>query len=203
MRTVSTAISAEFDSEEASGFFLVKIGLASTYHYTDCDIDLTYAGDTYFARGFEVQGIEQSPGFANDSVSVRMDNVDRTFSQIVLSEDAANAPVSLYFSVRGDNAVEIGTFEIYSGFISEWTLSERQMTLKLASEFSFWFKKALRLPTPNCPWSFKGTECGYSGAETLCDKSPTRCSLLGNYAKFGGRKFISDVEEQEIYWGPR
>lgn len=203
MRTLSTVIQNEFNAEEATGFFLVKIGMASTYHYTDCDVDLYYDGDKYLARGFSVNGIEQSPGFSNDNVSVAMDNVDRTFSQIVLSEDAANAPVSLYFTLRGENSSDIGTVSLYNGFLSEWTLNEQNLKIKISSEFMFWWKKALRLPTPNCPWSFKGTECGYAGAETLCDKSPTRCSVLGNYNNFGGRKFISDVEEQEIYWGPK
>jgi len=202
MRTLSTAIEAEFNAEEATGFFLFKLSMASTYHYTDCDVDIYYGGDKYLARGFEVDGIEQSPGFANDSISISIDNVDRVFSQIVLSEDAANKPASIYFTLRSENSTEIGTVELYIGFLSEWSLTERSIKITLSSEFSFWFKKGLRLPTPNCPWSFKGTECGYAGAETACDKSSNRCAALGNYAKFGGRKFIADVEGKEIYWGP-
>lgn len=239
MRTISTAIQTEFAAEQSQGHVLVKLTLGSTYRYTDCDIDLYYGGSRYIARGFEVNGIEQSPGFASDSISLDLDNVDRTFSAVVLSADAANAPVSIYYQVLSnafvnvvsnegiefidgdveftDGDVEfddqqtagitnvIGTVELYNGFLSEWTLDEQRIRLKIGSEFMFWHKKSLRLPTPNCPWGFKSVECGYAGAETLCDKSPERCVALGvgSTDNFGGRKFVSDVEDQEIYWGPR
>jgi hypothetical protein len=88
MRTVSTAIDAEWNAEEATGFFLIRIAPSATYCYTDCDVDLSYNGNTYIARGFDMRGVQQSPGFANDSVSVDMDNVDRTFSAIVLGRTA-------------------------------------------------------------------------------------------------------------------
>ena len=201
MRTISTAIQAKWEAEAAAGYTLIKIGLDSTYHYTDCDVDLYYGGDKYIARGFQLGGIEQSPGFASDSVSLDFDNADRAFSGIMLSQDAANAPVSVYCQIMTSANTELGTVEIFNGFISEWSLNESRVTIKLGSEFSLWHKKALRLPTPNCPWSFKGVECGYAGVETACDKSPERCTALSNYTNFGGRKFISDVEEQEIYWG--
>jgi hypothetical protein len=237
MRTISTALQAEFADEQSQGYVLVKVSMGSTYRYTDCDIDLYYNGDRYIAKGFALNGIEQSPGFASDSISLDIDNVDRTFSAIVLSEDAANAPISVYYQalsntftssvsadgvefVDGDVVFTdddfewdsqlsagisnvIGTLELYNGFLSEWNLDEQRIRLKIGSEFMFWHKKSLRLPTPNCPWAFKGTECGYAGGETLCDKSPERCSGLGNYVNFGGRKFVSDVEEKEIYWGPK
>jgi phage-related protein len=203
MRTISTALQNQFAAENASGYTLIKIGLTTTYYYTDCDIDLYYDGDKYLARGFELNGIEQSPGFASDAVSLDIDNVDRTFSAVVLSEDAANAPVSVYLQVLSTANTPIGTVELYNGFLSEWNLDEQRIRIKIGSEFMFWHKKSLRLPTPNCPWGFKSAECAYAGAETLCDKSPERCSDLGNYVNFGGRKFVSDVEEQEVYWGPK
>jgi len=41
-----------------------------------------------------------------------------------------------------------------------------------------------------CPWIFKGTECGYAGAETLCDRTITRCLALGNEDNFGGFPWV-------------
>jgi hypothetical protein len=34
---------------------------------------------------------------------------------------------------------------------------------------------------------FKGIECGYSGEETECNGTPSRCAELGNLARFGGQ----------------
>lgn len=240
MKTFSTSISSEIAKETAAGWWLCKISMSSTYTYTDCDIDLNYGGDTYQARGLEVKGIEQSQGFSPDGLQVSFDNVDRTMSAIVLGEDAANQPVSLYYtmlirttnagadirtivgdstrvtisgdirilaggstSLEGTTSISFVTEELFNGFISEWDLDESKLELKVSNEFKFWHKKTLRLPTPNCPYNFKGDECGYADSETWCDKSPERCAALSNYDNFGGRKFIADIENKEIYWGPK
>jgi len=34
---------------------------------------------------------------------------------------------------------------------------------------------------------FKGTACGYSGAETTCNRTFARCIELGNQERFGGQ----------------
>ena len=48
---------------------------------------------------------------------------------------------------------------LFDGLVSDWKLNEKIATLSLANEFMLWRKKALRLPTPSCPWSLKGDEC--------------------------------------------
>lgn len=40
--------------------------------------------------------------------------------------------------------------------------------------------------TKACPWIFKGTECGYSGAETECNKTLSNCKARSNTSNFGG-----------------
>lgn len=106
-------------------------------------------------------------------------------------------------SVTAGNYMVQGKHELLRGYVTSWELTEQEATIKIGSEFMLWSKKTLRLPTPNCPWSFKGTECAYAGAETWCDKSPERCVSLANYVNFGGRKFISDLEGKKIFWGPK
>jgi len=91
----------------------------------------------------------------------------------------------------------------FNGFITGYKLNEKSATFDLSTEFMLWRKKALRLPTPSCPWSFTGTECAYAGAETWCDQSPVRCAALGNYDNFGGRKWISATEDKKIWWGTK
>lgn len=43
-----------------------------------------------------------------------------------------------------------------------------------------------RLLKDFCRWRFKSTECGYSGAETTCDKTLTQCRLRSNSIRYGG-----------------
>ena len=100
-----------------------------------------------------------------------------------------------YYSMIGTPAV------FFNGFVTDWSLTERTARLNLASEFMLWRKKTLRLPTPSCPWNFKGAECGYSGAQDWCDKSVERCSGLANYDNFGGRRYIASLETAKLWWG--
>jgi hypothetical protein len=203
MRNYDAALVTEIAKEAAAGHWLVSIGLATPLYYTDCDISLPYGGYLYLSRGLRVLEIQQTSGFSVDAAKLELDDTDRALITALLSEDAADKTVVLYFTVLNAASRSIATSEITRGTITSWEAPMQKVQLSLGSEFRLWKKKPLRLPTPNCPWSFLGTECGYTGAETWCDQSPERCSILANYSNFGGRKFIAAVEDQKIYWGSK
>lgn len=48
--------------------------------------------------------------------------------------------------------------------------------------------------------AFKGPECGYAGAEVTCDRTLTRCTALGNSARFGGFSGIHAVGSTQDLW---
>jgi phage-related protein len=58
-------------------------------------------------------------------------------------------------------------------------------TLGMPSPFSVRFPRN-RILKDFCRWRFKGTECGYSGAATECNKGLAACRALSNSARFGG-----------------
>jgi hypothetical protein len=94
--------------------------------------------------------------------------------------------------------------KLFGGFITGYKIDEQICSIDLSTEFFMWRKKTLRLPTPSCPWSFKGTvECGYAGAGTWCDQSPERCKALSNYDNFGGRRWIASIEDKNLWWGDK
>jgi hypothetical protein len=203
MRNFDSGYAAEIAKEIAAVFWLVSLQMGSaTQRYTDADIPLVYNSNVYAPLPLAVTDIQQSPGFQVDSVTVELDNTSRLMSATLLGEDAVGRGVVLRRQALNASRVAIATVEIFSGYILGWpVLDESRAQLKIGNEFAFWNKKALRLPTPSCPWSFKGPECGYAGAAAKCDQSPERCANIGNYVNFGGRKFIADVESQKIYWG--
>ena len=239
MRSFDPDIVTALAAVEARAFWLVEMQMDTTYYFTDCDVDLVYAGNVYQSdQGLKVSNVRQGAGFSVDKVGIEFGNAALWMSAIVLAEDVAMDPVIIRYimyskevAVRaggdtptggvafedGDVVWEDGevTFEgggeyysligtppvFFNGYITGYKLNERVATFTLSTEFMLWRKKALRLPTPSCPWSFTGTECAYAGAETWCDQSPERCALLGNYDNFGGRKYIAAVEDQKLWWG--
>ena len=47
-----------------------------------------------------------------------------------------------------------------------------------------------------CQWEFKGSECKYAGAETVCGKTWQRCQELENYNNYGG---FPSIPKQNLY----
>jgi hypothetical protein len=203
MRNFSSEYAAEVAKEIAAIFWLVECQFTDMYRWTDADIPLYASGGNYLPRPLRINGLEQAPGFAVDRVNLEVSNVDRVLSALLLGENCAGKPIIL--SCRAVDAVgrAIATQELFRGILIGWgDLDEQRVPLRLGSEFMLWSKKALRLPTPSCPWVFKKTECAYAGTEDWCDQSPERCDDLENYSNFGGRKYISSIEGKKIYWGP-
>lgn len=193
---------AELAKEASAGYWLVSIGLSTSLYYTDCDIALPIGGHLYLPRGLRILKIPQPSGFSVDSAEIELDDTDRALIAALEAEDAANKEVILSYTVLNASNRPILTAEQARGTIINWDAPMQVVKLSLGSETRMWKKKPLRLPTPNCPWAFKQTECAYAGSESFCNQSPERCAVLGNYINFGGRKYISAVEDQKIYWGP-
>lgn len=240
MRNFDADIVTELAELEARAFWLVECQFDTTYYFTDCDVDLVYAGNTYQSdQGLKIDKISQAAGLSVDQVSVEFGNVGLWMSAILLNEDVANDPVIIRYVMYastvavmaggetlggmvfqdGDVTFEDGdmTFEdsgeyysligtppvFFDGFVTSWRLTEQSAQLDLADESMLWRKKTLRLPTPSCPWSFTGDECGYSGSETWCDQSVERCKALSNYDNFGGRRYIAAIEDVKLWWGTK
>ncbi len=180
------------------------------------DSDINDSGGEYIYQAFaasedlyyqpismEVANIQQTQGFSIDKVSVEMSNIDLTFSSILQSQDTLNRTCVLtQIYLSPDTYTEIGRVEWFRGPLLEWgDLTQDSVRLTIGNEFSFWNKKTLRMPSPQCPWFFKADRCGYTGIETVCDRSATRCRELNNFDRFGGREFISDTEDQTVEWG--
>ena len=99
---------------------------------------------------------------------------------------------------------EIKSQELLRGIIGGWELyDDNKAKVTITSEMVLWNKKSLRPQTSSCPWTFKGTsgECGYAGAETLCDQSYDRCLALANTGNYGGDRFLPAIVTREIFWG--
>ena len=92
--------------------------------------------------------------------------------------------------------------EFIRGFISSWELSsDNNVRISVKNEAMLWAKKTLRIHSSSCPWVFKGTECGYSGTATWCDRNYARCGELLNTDNYGGFRFLPSIMEKEIWWG--
>lgn len=97
----------------------------------------------------------------------------------------------------------IGILTLMEGFIDNWELDESKIEIKVASLATQWNQQPLTKQSPLCRWKeFGGTECGYSGEQTECDRTYTKCVEYENTANFGGERWLSSlVDKKEFWWG--
>lgn len=164
--------------------------------------------------GLWMSSILLNEDVANDTVIIRyvmfdatvpvMAGGEQTEGVVIEDGDVVFEDGDIVFQSGGEYYSLVGSPPVlFNGYVTDWNLNERQAKINLSNEFMLWRKKTLRIPAPSCPWSFKGTECGYAGSETWCDQSSERCKALSNYDSFGGRRYIAAVEDKKLWWGPR
>lgn len=220
MRNIDGAILDEIKKEVTSTFFLLELNLTEDHYYTDRDHNIYYGGHNYLATGFEFSNIVYAANMTVDKVTVDIDNTGLAFSALLLGEDIRNKTAKLSFGCYGEEGtlwdsevawdsevqwlqrqVILGTVDLFRGILSDWQLSELKASITFVNEFVLWKKKTLRIAQASCPWTFKETECSYSGVESWCDQSYERCQALGNTDNFGGFRFLPSIMEKELWWG--
>lgn len=91
---------------------------------------------------------------------------------------------------------------VFKGYINKFDLDEEWIDIQIISALAAWNRRIIRKQSSTCRWlKFKGEECGYSGAETWCDRTYARCDALGNTANYGGFRWLPSIVNKKIYWG--
>lgn len=190
-----------------SGYFryahLLEINISPALYYTTLDIPITFGGNTYTPRGFEVENIIQSSKPSVDSITLNIDNIDGALTPYL--EDMRGKTLSIKLVALDGNGEVIGgtAVIVFNGVVNSIEQTPSEVSITADDIFLFWKKKTpKRIHQATCPWTFKDANtCKYSGAETWCDQSFERCQALGNTANFGGFRFLPALKDKKIWWG--
>ena len=190
-------------AEQATTFWCVDLQIDAITHqyFTSLDIDIVHDGDLYQSSEFDVRPVNYGMNLAVDKIDLEFGNVDLTMSATLLNNTITGQPCIIYAGAVDNTDMSMVIEEVFRGLASEWTLDEKKARISIVDEFIFWNKKSLRKPDALCAWEFKGTECGYSGSATQCNRTYARCVVLGNSDSFGGFRFFPATEEKEVWWG--
>lgn len=206
MRNFNASTTAALEAETAKTFWFMDLEFDSgTLRYSDADITLYSGGNAYTPNSFTISNIRMTADMAIDRAQVEIQNTDLVMSGTLLNETAANRTVKIYFGCLNSSNAIIALEEIFQGFITAWGgMTVRTCPLVLGNYFMLWSKRSLRIAQATCPWAFASAsdpECGYSGSETKCNKTWTRCGELANTNNFGGFRWLPALEEKKIWWG--
>lgn len=206
MRSINADVLTKLAAEEITPFILLYLDLDTDRYYTTCDVPLVYDGNKYLPRGFEPETISYGTNDIVDQVTLKIDNTigDLTDDLIDGTVQGQTATLSLILLDADKVTIVGGTItQLFSGEIDSWSIeTDNQVSLTITNQLAKWNRRTLSNHSSSCRWKqFKGAVCGYSGAETYCDRSYARCLELGNTANFGGFRWLPSIEGKEIWWG--
>lgn len=204
MRTIPAGITAELAKAQWTEFTAIKMTIATEdYCYTDADTPFVLDGDRYEPRGFRFSPASYSKANIVTRANVEMENLDQIFTSLFVGSVVQGSDVVAKKVMLPDDLTPVGV-TIFEGTIDDWQLDEETVTITVASVLQRWSQRTMSNYSPSCRWKqFKGTECGYTGGATACDRSYQRCVDLGNQDNFGGFRWSPSIQDKEIWWGQK
>lgn len=177
----------------------------------DANYDVTYGGVLYQKFPLKFSGVSVSTDGTIDKASITVANVARTLMREIEQYDGlAGCTVSVItvydkfldftYSFDADGQLTVTTNSVIDGGtadanahirdeyrIDSYVANEQTISFQLNAVVDFEIKIPRRRFTPfSCYWRFKGTECGYAGGLTTCDKSLENCTVRGRSSRYGG-----------------
>lgn len=156
--------------------------------------NVTFNGTEYIAFNFDFSELTSGKGEV-PSFTLNLDNISRAVTNMMIQYDIylkqngidgnkVYATIFCINTIDGSLASEEWKFELTS-----WDITTSTASFKLGASSPFTKEYPPRKMYANfCGFKFKSARCGYTGTETTCDKTLTRCRQLNNSVRFGGFK---------------
>ena len=149
--------------------------------------DVTWNGYTWTAFPFALDETGETSRGEVPQLALRISNVSRVMQSYFEGSGGAVGSQVIVRVVHADH-LDLTTAEVEEVFeVVESRADAVWVTLMLGlrNPMMLRFPRHRFLRT-HCRWKFRGTECGYTGSETMCDRTLTACQARGNTARFGG-----------------
>ena len=150
--------------------------------------DIVFDGITYQKYTVVHNGTRENLNGRIDKVTLSIGNVDRVLQYYLDTYDGLKGKKVILSMVWLEN-LDLPECVISDEYYIEDSTSYRKaVSLTLASSLDV---LDVQLPRRSfyryyCRFLFKGQDCGYAGAEGVCNKTFNRCQELGNTTRFGG-----------------
>lgn len=157
----------------------------------DTIANIVIGSDTYYTRMVQTSEIETSLDGTVDKMIVSTSDIDQEFSSLVANNGdiLTNRECKVEEIIfDGDTTTIIGNpVLVFDGRINKIQLSAKSFVFTIERILNQYSSLSPNMVFDvNCQFKFKGSRCAYSGSETKCDKTLTRCKALSNVTNFGG-----------------
>ena len=195
--TPSSDFIEEKNKAENKPLFLYTIynwdGADNNLYYAAWDTDITFDGQLYTRFPISHEKTSENTQGQIDTVQIMVSNVSRFIIGTLLAYEFRGLRVEIK-SIFSDILDDTDACINYIYYIDAWTADDKNAVFTLTSKFNI---QNIELPLRrysrhSCDSVFKSSECGYTGVETECNKTLTRCRELGNQSRIGAEPSIPD-----------
>jgi len=204
-KSLDAAVVTEVAKDALNPIILLDIQTSTAVYYALHPVDIVFDSQTYIGIGGKLGEITESSSMQIGSLTIEINNVNRTFSAFVCSDAMTefrgkDITVKRVFGGLLGNAA---AFEyIWKGTIDTWDLTGRKFTMTVKDWIaSLWKESPRRTCHRNCPWRFGGSYCGLT--DSAAPGAGEYKKLTGQVADAGStdsRLVDSVLTEADDFW---
>lgn len=199
MLTLSAAITLDKNKTATDSAYLLCLevdipGLSDTIKLVRNTDDIVWNGHTWQAFPFELDELGAGAAGEVPQVNLRVANASRAIERYLIDYDnylkstGSSEKIIVNIYVVNSNELDDPTSVVEHQYIlRQPTTTTQWATFQLSADNPFKVRiPRNRILKNHCGYAFKGDLCQYAGAETLCNRTYTRCTELSNKTNFGG-----------------
>lgn len=176
---------------------LLEINIPGTDQITITDNgeDVIWNSKTWVAFPFDISEVSES-GFGEvPQWNITLDNRQRVIEQYLSNYDqylkvngvTGNEITCTLYIVNSKDLTNLSPIKEISFELNQPSTNAETATFSMTSNSPFnMIIPKRRFIKQFCYWKFKGTECGYTGIATTCNKSLSQCKQYNNSSRYGG-----------------
>lgn len=203
MRTLSVTFQAEKSKRENKPILLYTIddynGAGDNITLAQYDADILFDGVTYSKFPVKHDNIPENIKGTVDTVRITLGNASRLIQGYLESYNGLKRKKVTIKTVFANQLSDTDANIEDIFYISSVEANASTVIFNLSSRLDIMDAQLPRATyyRDHCRWlNFKGTECGYAGAEATCNRTKTQCKAYGNYENFGG---FPSIPQEKIY----
>jgi lambda family phage minor tail protein L len=199
VRTTTSDFITEKNKQESAGLinlYQIEYETDTWLYLAQWDANIEFDGQTYTKAAISHDKTGENREGTVEQVNISIANIDRIIGGYAETYDprGLRANILTVFETLLDDP-DARLIERYT--IDAININEETVTLICTTVIDLMnIVLPARRFAPICAWVFKGTECGYSGSETTCNKTLTRCRELDNSERWGGFR----VQNYRRFW---
>jgi len=200
-------VNAEFN-EEKNKSANAPVHLFTVYDYdslgndlylAESDADVEFDSVTYRKFPIKYDAIGENNSGEIEKLKITAANISREIGGYLEIYDLRGKKVAIK-TVWLDQLADTDNYLEDVFYIDSYSADEKNVVFTLTGKLDLLDVQVpvWRFSRNFCRWDFKSTQCGYSGAETSCNKTKQRCEQLANLQRFGG---FPSVKSNRIFLG--